>query len=323
MNKVFFAITAFALLLSCSPENKNENGENESDDLAVTGDVLEVTDRFATLTGYANLPMELGDAEVGIMYDKNQVFESAEKVVATGLDSKNKFTVTVTGLEASTKYYYRSYVMKGMAVKCGEVKSFTTKESRMPAGAVDLGLSVYWGTTNIGASKPEDYGDYYAWGETETKSDYSWSTYKWGKSTTSLTKYNTSSSNGTVDKKTFLDSEDDVAHVKLGGNWRMPTYEEWIALLTQCTWDYTTRNGVKGYFVTAPNGNSIFLPASGNRPNTSLSDDGSGGYYLSSSLDTNYPYRAWALSWSQSYTMVLGWYSVPRWYGHTVRPVAE
>ena len=92
---------------------------------------------------------------------------------------------------------------------------------------VDLGLSVKWATFNVGATKPEEYGDYYAWGETETKNDYSWSTYKWSDETGNiLSKYNTSIYYGTVDNKHVLDAEDDVAHVKWGGKWRMPTQSE-------------------------------------------------------------------------------------------------
>ncbi len=159
-------------------------------------------------------------------------------------------------------------------------------DNKEPSGAVDLGLSVKWATCNIGANAPEEYGDYYAWGETETKEDYSWETYKWYNGSYNLTKYNTSSSYGTVDNKTVLDPEDDVAHVKLGGNWRMPTDAEWTELRTQCTsWtDNYNETGIAGRIVAASNGNSIFLPAADglNIPYT-LSD--SYGSYWSSSLD--------------------------------------
>lgn len=135
---------------------------------------------------------------------------------------------------------------------------------------VDLGLSVKWATFNVGASKPEEYGNYYAWGETETKSTYNWSTYKWcNGSSTTLTKYNNSSSYGTVDNKTTLDASDDVAHVKWGGNWRMPTKAEYDELLNSnnCTWTWTMQNGVIGYRVTSKKtgytNKSIFLPAAG------------------------------------------------------------
>ena len=151
---------------------------------------------------------------------------------------------------------------------------------------VDLGLSVKWATCNVGASSPEDYGDYYAWGETETKSDYRWSTYldSPNRDGSSFTKYY---NNG---GKTQLDPDDDVAHVKWGGSWRMPTDDELTELrnTSNCTWTLTTQGGKNGYKVTSKkNGNSNFLPAAGYRYDSSLNGAGSGGYYWSSSLYTD------------------------------------
>ena len=159
--------------------------------------------------------------------------------------------------------------------------------------AVDLGLSVKWASFNLGATKPEDYGDYYAWGETEPKENYSWSTYKFGTSSSGpFSKYNTISSYGSIDNKTVLEPEDDVAHVKLGGKWRMPTDAEWAELRTKCTWTWVTNyngSGINGGLVKATNGNSIFLPAAGYRDATNLYNAGSGGRYWSSSLSPDYP----------------------------------
>ena len=167
---------------------------------------------------------------------------------------------------------------------------------------VDLGLSVKWATCNVGASKPESYGDYFAWGETSPKSYYDWSTYKWcNGSSRSLTKYCTDSDYGTVDNKTQLELSDDAARANWGGSWRMPTYDEFTELRTKCTWTWTTRNGVKGYEVTSKaNGRSIFLPAAGYRIVSSLGNAGSYGYYWSSSLYTDYPYRAMYVSFGLS-----------------------
>lgn len=193
-----------------------------------------------------------------------------------------------------------------------------------PAGAVDLGLSVYWATCNIGASKPEDYGDYYAWGETETKSDYSWSTYKFGSSSSGpFSKYNSRSSYGIVDNKTVLDPEDDVAHVKLGGQWRMPTYAEWTELRNKCTWTWTSDyngTGVSGRIVTAPNGNIIFLPATGGRVDSELYHAGSYGDYWSSSLISDNPYVAFSIVF---YSGEVYWGSELRFIGQSVRPVTK
>ena len=340
MRKYLFALAALSLIFACTPENNNNGGgsQNNPEELTITGDALDVRGYSATLTGYANLPFELGDAEVGIMYDKVKSFEAAKKVVATGLDGNNKFTVTATGLEPSTTYYFKSYVQNGMAVKYGAVKSFTTKESTIPAGAVDLGIvmtrtdgttyELYWAKSNLGdkglCTNPEDYGDYYAWGETEPKENYAWSTYKFGTSSSGpFSKYNTISSYGSIDNKTVLESSDDVASVKLGGKWRMPTDAEWTALLKTCTWTWTTNYngiGVSGRIVTATNGNSIFLPAAGYRYDTYFRNVGSDGDYWSSSLNTDFPRGAWYVYF---YSDDVYRYLNNRCYGQSVRPVSE
>ncbi len=156
---------------------------------------------------------------------------------------------------------------------------------------VDLGLSVKWATCNVGASKPEDNGNLYAWGETEVKEQYTMRTSKWG-SPFSLKKYNINSEQGTVDNKTTLDLEDDVAHVTWGGNWRMPTREEMDELHDNCTWEWTAINGVNGYRVTSKKqgytDRSIFLPAAGYKANGRY-QYGSNGNYWSRSLMTD-PY---------------------------------
>ena len=187
--------------------------------------------------------------------------------------------------------------------------------------AVDLGLSVKWATFNVGATKPEEYGGYYAWGETEEKEDYSLETYKWCNGTSiSITKYCTDSSDGTVDNKTVLDLEDDVAHVKWGGDWRMPTNAEQDELRNNCSWTWTTQNGVKGYNVTGPNGNSIFLPAAGYRNGTDVSNGGYYGSYWSGSLDSYYSSDACGLRFNINY---YGCYSNSRCCGRSVRPVSK
>lgn len=185
--------------------------------------------------------------------------------------------------------------------------------------AVDLGLSVKWASWNVGASTPEGYGAFFAWGETEIDWGYDWANYKWcNGSSTTLTKYNTKSANGTVDNKTTLDLEDDAASANWGGTWRMPTDAEWTELRTNCTWTWTTQSGVNGRLVTAANGNSIFLPAAGFRYGTTLGDVGSHGYYWSSSLHTSAPLYAWYVSFGSGDVERS---NVMRYYGRTVRPV--
>ena len=189
---------------------------------------------------------------------------------------------------------------------------------------VDLGLSVKWATCNVGATKPEEYGDYFAWGETQPKSNYDWSTYKYcNGSSSTLTKYNTVSSRGTVDNKTTLDLSDDAARANWGGSWRMPTDAELTELREQCTWTWTTQNGVYGYKVTSKKSGytskSIFLPAAGDRYDRSHGDAGIIGYYWSSSLYTGSPYNAWSVDFS-GYVDRYGYH---RSYGFSVRPVCQ
>ena len=131
---------------------------------------------------------------------------------------------------------------------------------------VDLGLpsGTLWATCNIGASKPEEYGDYFAWGETEPKDYYEWSNYKWcNGSENTLTKYCSDSDygyNGFVDNKTELDPEDDAAYVNWGASWRMPTVEQVDELIDNCTFQRVQRNGVVCGLITGPNGNTMYWP---------------------------------------------------------------
>ena len=181
---------------------------------------------------------------------------------------------------------------------------------------VDLGLpsGLKWATCNVGATKPEEYGNYYAWGETETKSTYSWSTYfdtTDGGST--FTKY-------TTDGKTVLELADDAARANWGGAWRMPTDDEWTELRENCTWTWTTLNGVNGFEVKGPNGNSIFLPAAGVRGYGSSGGAGSHGHYWSSSLNTGSPDFAWYVDFDSAHVDRYCYY---RYFGRSVRPVLK
>ena len=199
-------------------------------------------------------------------------------------------------------------------------------EYAVPA-AVDLGLSVKWASFNLGASKPEEYGNYYAWGETETKSDYSWSTYKWcNGSEKTLSKYNNWEPKGVVDNKSILEKADDVAYVKLGGKWRMPTYEEVCELVQQCTSSWTTRNGVEGIEFFGPNGNSLFLPAAGCWEGTDFKSAGYSGVIWTStaSFKNGIPEDAFELAFHRIEGVGRWWIGAPyRCYGYSVRPVTE
>ena len=201
---------------------------------------------------------------------------------------------------------------------------------------VDLGLpsGTKWATCNLGASKPSDYGDYYAWGETEPKAEYTWATYKWMQTGQPdwkhITKYTfadgktegiwyDASGNFIGDGKTTLEAADDAATQKLGSPWRMPTDDEIKELLDNCTWTWTTRDGKNGYEVKSKkNGNTIFLPAAGYRRSSELYVAGSWGVYWSSSLRAASSDDARGLRFGSG---VHDWNYLDRCYGFTVRPV--
>lgn len=181
--------------------------------------------------------------------------------------------------------------------------------------AVDLGLSVKWSSFNLGASTPEGFGDYYAWGEIEPyyssldpliwregkEAGYEWTSYKWCMgSRDTMTKYCSMSEggyNGFTDSKTVLDPEDDVAWMALSGKWRMPTDTEFWELLEKCTWEWMTMNDINGCRVTGPNGSSIFLPLAGFRSGKGLYEAGShGSYWTSTSTGGHFGNMMWFAS---------------------------
>lgn len=212
----------------------------------------------------------------------------------------------------------------------GLSKSITVQQEGkkpVPEGAIDLGLSVYWATCNIGTSVSENNGIYYAWGEVETKRDYTWSYYKWcNTGMFSLTEYNSDRSMGEVNNKTQLEREDDVASVKLGERWRMPTAEEWTELKDNCSWSIITQNGVTGYKVISNiNDNSIFLPPAGFKRGTKLEYSTFMGCYWSSSRDESLSdtARAFTFYTSQKIGPTYNVTREDRFLGFTIRPVAD
>ena len=187
---------------------------------------------------------------------------------------------------------------------------------------VDLGLpsGTLWATCNVGAYSPEEYGNYYAWGETTTKTKYNWSTYKWcNGSGSSMTKYCSNSSygyNGFTDTLTELELSDDAAYVNWGSDWCMASNEQWTELIDNCTWTWTTLNNVNGCRVRGSNGNSIFLPAAG-YCNESPLYTGSCGDYYSRMLNTSVPNGAYGVYFNPAIYR----FDDYRYRGRSVRPV--
>lgn len=194
---------------------------------------------------------------------------------------------------------------------------------------VDLGLPSgrLWAKCNIGAKNPEDSGDFFAWGETTVKNEYIETNNKYyyvgsdenGFDALSVSKYNAVAYYGSVDNKMTLDPEDDAATANLGEDWRMPTKEDMEELVAECTWTSTTINGVEGFLVAGPNGNSIFLPFAGRiyLDEISVADK---GYYFTNSIDAD-DSNAYALVFNSDNKPCV--WSTYRYYGCPVRPVRK
>ena len=240
-----------------------------------------------------------------IVADINEVFEEyfidARLInVETGLVER---TADVTGVMNSAQ----QVVKMAQTLSADLLKGIGGHTQSRGREAVDLGLSVKWATCNVGASSPEQYGDYYAWGETKTKN-----TYTDASCTTS----------GRI-MGSICGSDYDVAHAKWGGSWRLPTRIEMQELVDLCQWTWTSQGGNMGYKVTGPNGNSIFLPAAGTR------DFSYGGEYWNWKTGSIANY--WTGTPDGKYTFVLYFYdsgtrdvnSVNRGRGISVRPVSD
>lgn len=215
-------------------------------------------------------------------------------------------------------------------------KSFQQENSVEIGEYIDLGLSVKWANMNVGATAPEEYGDYYAWAEIDSKSIYNWSTHKYcNGSFDTQTKYCNGSFWGKVDNKRILDLQDDVAHVIWGGKWRMPTSEECQELIDNCSWIWygegnSEFNGIAGFKVQSQkNGFTnkfIFLPANGYRSDEDLKSVGLYGEYWSSSLDISGSMRAFGLDFYYDSIIERAHYKtsgVNRCIGRSVRPVCK
>ena len=277
-----------------------------------TGEATNITTSGATLAGtISNAEKSL---TCGIIYGTSSSLSSTSGTMKS-TTSSGVYSIGLTGLNENTTYYYRAYVLIDGEYKYGEVKSFKTMTVTI-GEAIDLGLSVKWASCNVGANSPEEYGDYFAWGETTAKSSYTEdNSITYGLSTSEL------ESRGIIGSDGNLTAAYDAATVNWGDKWRMPTSDEVKELVNSCTWKWTTINGVNGQLVTGPNGNSIFLPAAGGRDGTRVFDLGKSGNYWSGTLlyGSNIYYACNLNIWSNYH--VRG--SSYRYYGSSVRPVTE
>ena len=303
--------------VTLSVKVSEEIGEASLTSAAISSDSQDLSNEVTFFTGLSesvttqNITLDCSatlssteSTDIDILLYPTSLEDITASLVIDDCTYEFEFPTTLTeSWTTGCQYTYKVTITKDIAAE-----EDTSDESEDLNGyeAVDLGLSVKWATCNIGADSPEDYGNYYAWGEIETKDRY------------------------TEDNSVFYgvsgmsdisgDADYDAATANWGGSWRMPTYDEMEELVDDCTWEWTTLNEVNGYLVTGDNGNSIFLPAAGWKSGSSLNDGGSYGYYWSSS-PYSYSRTAYGLNFHSDRHIVSNYGS--RRYGRTVRPVSE
>ena len=321
-------VTAKAAGTATITVTTNDGGKTATCSVTVQTPTVSVTGVSLNKT---SLSMTVGDTETltatvtpSNATDKSVTWASSNTSVATVSSSgvvtakaAGTATITVTTNDGGKK-----------ATSLVTVNASAVDGSENDHDYVDLGLpsGLKWATCNVGAAKPEDYGDYFAWGETSTKSVFSWTNYKFRtsgdhESDVIFSKYNSNSGYGTVDNKTTLDLSDDAARANWGGKWRMPTKADFEELKSNCTCTWTIQGGINGYILTSKNNNrSIFLPAGGRWYESSLDDVGVKGSYWTSSLYSayQYPFYAYFLLFNESYVTSNYHY---RCQGRSVRPV--
>ena len=286
-----------------------------------TGNATNITDREVTLSGL------IYNAEqsytCGIIYGTSSALSSTSGTMKS-TSSKSDFSLSVTGLDSGSIYYYRAFVVIDGKYIYGEACSFTTKQidESAVAEAVDLGLSVKWASWNMGATAPEECGGYYAWGETKEKKSYTKTSYKYY-----LADYDYDGWSDPDEYKNIgyniSGTSYDVAHVKWSDGWRMPTPEEIAELINQCTWEETQYRGTNGWLVIGPNGNNIFLPAAGYYWNGEKKYSLGEEFYIWSSVLTVDNIRPYVLASNDDGrdNIVCDYFFYERYEGFSVRPV--
>lgn len=270
-----------------------DGGKTATCAVTVSTDIVPVTG--------IKLNMETADLEEGKTLQLEAILEPAnttERNVSWKSSNTEVATVSENGLVTG--------VSAGEATITAKISSFeasckiTVYELMV---AVDLGLSVKWGSRNLGALTSQDAGNYYAWGETEPKDQFSWDNYKWYDGS-SITKYNT------TDRLSILLPEDDAASVALGGEWRLPRESEFYELIKQCKWSSVE----KGMIVEGPNGNEVFIPYTGYMED-SVQSTSRGYYWTSTNVDNSYGFF-YGFENSNSFSQLCD-----KYFGFAIRPV--
>ena len=303
--KILLVISVFFALTMCKKPEVVEVTKQDVPEVT-TQDVTNIGVSSATCGGNVT---DDGGAEVtarGVCWStsENPTITDSHTTDGSGTGS---YTSNITGLDAGTVYYVRAYATNSYGTSYGSQKNFTTDEQINGYDYVDLGLpsGLKWATCNVGASLPSEYGNYYAWGEIEPKESYTQENcLTWGQEIGDISG----------------NPQYDAARANWGSTWRMPTEVEFRELINNCTWTWTNEGENNGYRVTGPNGNSIFLPAAGDRDGTSLNGAGSYGYSWSSTPYGSYSLDAYYLFFGSG-SHYTNWYYRP--HGLSVRPVSE
>ena len=295
MKKIFLILSIMTLIFAACKKDV----EPEASRVEIIEENIERGSNYIKINVEYDYPVELEAVNIYIAENNDMNYAKSYSCNV----NENRFNVKIENVNFDKKYYFYYEFEDGYSIVKTEVKKCIINNGHE---YVDLGLSVKWATCNVGASSPEDYGNYYAWGEITTKTNYSLDNCK-----TSGKQMSNISGN----------AQYDAARANWGGSWRMPTKSEMQELIDKCTWTWTTQNGVNGYKVTSKtNGNYIFLPAAGYRYGSSLYNAGSYGYYWSSTPYEDDDYYAFNLYFGSGH---YDWLWINRRDGHSVRPVLE
>ena len=289
--------------------------------ITVTGTIEDLGKTYNNVTQYGHVYSEVNPNPTISDYKYN--YGSTNQLLS--------YSTELINLKPNTRYYVRAYAENPKGIAYGTTVSVTTKtvdgkdpwEPTTPDenGAVDLGLSVKWAAYNVGATKPEEYGDYYAWGEVETKADYTEGNYKF----MYLDSYDCVEYSLPGGLNDISGTEYDAATINMGKEWRMPTKLELVELTDESTAVWTTYNGVDGMRIIGPNGNSIFLPSGGIRSEYGGQNKGKSGKYWTSSLFSDWNRGAFIYSWGRNALGVesVGVNSEIRYIGMPIRAVRD
>ena len=268
-------------------ENQDNNPRQDEKEVAITGATGEIGDSYAIIFGVVNtdaINVRYESIEFGAQVSSSSDFSGGKYYAASSM-SGSTITVRASSLTGKTNYWYRIYVKISSYpyYYYGNSKTFTTLKSEEKEDEmnkingheyVDLGLpsGTLWATMNIGAYKQEGVGDYFAWGETNSKNNFNWATY-----------FDSSAKTYCSGKRTILEVGNDAACKKWGNRWHIPTRQQWDELISYCNWSWSTINGVKGYMVWDKTWKkSIFLPAAGFYEESTLRRKGEIGCYWTS-----------------------------------------